>query len=89
VYRAISNEYLIRLLSVSFGNKWLERRRLLTPSFHFDILKNFIQIMNEQAETFVEILEKVQKENEHVDIQKHASLVTLDIICGMNLIVLF
>ena len=45
--------------------------------------------MNEQSETFVEILEKVQKENEHVDIQKHASLATLDIICGMNLIILF
>jgi len=40
--------------------------------------------MNEQAETFVDILEKVQKENEFVDIQKHASLVTLDIICGKN-----
>ena len=31
--------------------KWKSRRRLLTPTFHYDILKDFVQVYNKHAAT--------------------------------------
>ncbi len=54
---------------------------MLTPTFHFRILEDFLPIFNEQAEILAE------KFTSHVgtvysDIYKDVTLCTLDIICG-------
>ncbi|CAL1268168.1 unnamed protein product [Larinioides sclopetarius] len=45
-------------LLTSHGSKWKSRRKLLTPSFHFEILKDFMPVFNEQAHMFVKHMQK-------------------------------
>ena len=40
-------------LLLSDGRKWERNRRLLTPAFHFDILRPYVQVYNEVAEVFL------------------------------------
>ena len=82
--------YLFKLLQIksiqinSYGEKWSKRRRLITPSFQFDILKEFLNIMNEQADIFIKILSEKARNDQEINILKHVSMCALDIICGKS-----
>uniref|UniRef100_UPI003B75C7C5 cytochrome P450 4C1-like n=1 Tax=Chrysoperla carnea TaxID=189513 RepID=UPI003B75C7C5 len=45
-------------LLISDGDKWKSRRKLLTPAFHFNILKQFVTVFEEQSERTVQIIRK-------------------------------
>ncbi|XP_076879046.1 cytochrome P450 4V7 [Brachyhypopomus gauderio] len=67
-------------LLTSTGDKWRRRRKMLTPSFHFSILADFLEVMNEQSEILV------QKMQDHVGGEpfncfSYITLCALDIIC--------
>ncbi|RZC34622.1 p450 domain containing protein, partial [Asbolus verrucosus] len=59
--------------------KWLIRRRILTPAFHFSILQQFISTFNEETENLVVTL-KSQCQKPFVDINSHISQFTLKTI---------
>jgi len=40
-------------LLIANGARWVRSRRLLTPAFHFDILKPYLKIYAESADTLV------------------------------------
>ena len=40
-------------LLLSTGKKWERNRKLLTPAFHFDILKSYIPIYNSATEKLI------------------------------------
>lgn len=65
---------------MSNKEKWHQRRKIITPAFHFKILEDFHQIMDNQGEIFIGKLEKSQ--GREVDIFKSAGLYALDVICG-------
>ncbi|KAJ0033143.1 hypothetical protein NQD34_000250 [Periophthalmus magnuspinnatus] len=67
-------------LLTSTGTKWRQRRKMLTPTFHFSILTDFLDVMNEQAEILVEKLQ--EKAGKGVfNCFPHVTLCALDIIC--------
>ncbi|XP_055711730.1 cytochrome P450 4d10-like [Phlebotomus papatasi] len=67
-------------LLLSTGKKWHSRRKIITPTFHFKILEQFVEIFDRQGDTFVETLKKV-KPNGSVNIYPLVTLYALDVIC--------
>ncbi|XP_074011149.1 cytochrome P450 4V2 [Numenius arquata] len=67
-------------LLTSTGDKWRSRRKMITPTFHFAILTDFLEVMNEQGSILLEKLEK-HVDKEPFDVFLDITLCALDIIC--------
>uniref|UniRef100_A0A6Q2WW86 Cytochrome P450 4V2 n=1 Tax=Esox lucius TaxID=8010 RepID=A0A6Q2WW86_ESOLU len=67
-------------LLTSTGDKWRGRRKMLTPTFHFSILAEFLEVMNEQTEVLIQKLEK-QAGGDPFNCFNYITLCALDIIC--------
>lgn len=62
------------------GEKWQKRRKILTPAFHFNILREFCNVFVENSERLVQQLEKVV--NQEIDVLPFITNFTLNSICG-------
>lgn len=86
--RQIDKSYMYKFLEpwlglgllTSTGSKWRSRRKMLTPTFHFTILEDFLDVMNEQANILVKKLEK-HVNQEAFNCFFYITLCALDIIC--------
>ncbi|XP_014022825.1 cytochrome P450 4B1 [Salmo salar] len=67
-------------LLVSEGLKWFRHRRLLTPGFHYDVLKPYVKLMADSAKTMLDKWETHSKFDESFELFEHVSLMTLDSI---------
>ncbi|XP_065919119.1 cytochrome P450 4B1-like [Dysidea avara] len=67
-------------LLVANDEKWFRSRRLLTPAFHFGVLKPYVQVYNECVQTLIEKWAKLASSTESVEICDSVSLLTLDVI---------
>ncbi|PSN44006.1 hypothetical protein C0J52_17230 [Blattella germanica] len=67
-------------LLTSTGKKWHSHRKMITPTFHFKILENFVEVFAEKSEILVK---KLQKEvgSEGFDVYPYITKCALDIIC--------
>ncbi|XP_046827974.1 cytochrome P450 4C1-like isoform X2 [Vespa crabro] len=69
-------------LLTSGGEKWQTRRKILTPAFHFNILKHFVVTLNNEARYLITSLKEEEKGGSVVkDLQEFISQHTLNIIC--------
>ncbi|KAJ0175320.1 hypothetical protein K1T71_009461 [Dendrolimus kikuchii] len=66
-------------LLLSTGAKWHARRKILTPTFHFNILKNFVLVMEEKSRRMVETLKET--DGQEVNLIPIVSDYTLHTIC--------
>ena len=68
-------------LLVSKGQKWQRNRKLLTPAFHFDILRNYMAVYNTCADTLIAKMARASAQTgRSIDVFPAVSLCTLDII---------
>lgn len=68
-------------LLLSTGQKWHNRRKVITPAFHFKILEEFCLIFDTQSQILVNNLKK-HKFGDVFDITGYISLMALDVVCG-------
>ena len=62
---------------------WKIRRRLLTPTFHFKIIEEFLPIMNEKTNILIDKLGKLC-DQPSLDLRPLVTSCALDTICGIN-----
>ncbi|XP_070822230.1 cytochrome P450 4B1-like [Chaetodon trifascialis] len=73
-------------LLVSKGQKWFRHRRLLTPGFHYEVLKPYTKLMSDSAQTMLDKWERYADTDKSFELFEHVSLMTLDSIlkCGFS-----
>lgn len=69
-------------LLLSTGKAWSTMRKIITPTFHFKILEQFLVIINRQTDIFIEKLKSKADGCSIINIEKPMSLLTLDVIAG-------
>ncbi|PVD31380.1 hypothetical protein C0Q70_06792 [Pomacea canaliculata] len=67
-------------LLLSKGRKWGRNRRLLTPAFHFDILKPYLGIKNMAADVLLDNIGVHAEKDEYFEVFSVISNFTLDVI---------
>lgn len=62
------------------GKKWHARRKMLTPTFHFRILEQFVEVFNDKGEILQSKLAELAGKGP-VDVRPYISKHALDVIC--------
>lgn len=78
------HQYRPIVLPCSKGPKWVSRRKLLTPSFHFSILEKFLPTMIEHAQRLSDRLCGLS-DSPAMDIIPIITMTSLDTIFGKTL----
>ncbi|NXN92182.1 CP4B1 protein, partial [Rhinopomastus cyanomelas] len=67
-------------LLVLHGPKWHQHRKLLTPGFHYDVLKPYVALMAESANAMLDKWEQQMTDGKPVELFEHVSWMTLESI---------
>lgn len=66
------------------GKKWHERRKIITPAFHFKILEQFVEVFDRIGNVVVDKLKQYDPTDD-VEFYPIAVLYALDVMCGKQL----
>ncbi|NXM33589.1 CP4B1 protein, partial [Oxyruncus cristatus] len=62
------------------GAKWFQHRKMLTPAFHYDVLKSYVTLMSDSVKVMLDKWDKKSTERKSVELFQDVSLMTLDSI---------
>ncbi|NWS95444.1 CP4B1 protein, partial [Mionectes macconnelli] len=62
------------------GAKWFQHRKMLTPAFHYDVLKSYVTLMSDSVKVMLDKWDKNSTEKNSVELFQDVSLMTLDSI---------
>lgn len=82
-YYHFLDDFLDEGLLISSGSKWHSRRKLLTPSFHFKVLENFLEMFKNESSQFSKLLRHI--DGEEISLQKMIPKSVLNVICESSL----
>ncbi|XP_040167169.1 cytochrome P450 4C1-like [Anopheles arabiensis] len=80
MYRFL-HDWLGNGLLTSKGERWHQHRKLITPTFHFNILDGFCDVFAENSEEMVEYLRPHADTGKPVNVYPFIAKAALDIIC--------
>lgn len=66
---------------ISSGERWRARRKLLTPAFHFGVLKSYFTVIREQTKTLITVINQSTVGGKGFDVRDVFSRYGLDVIC--------
>ncbi|KAJ8675054.1 hypothetical protein QAD02_010840 [Eretmocerus hayati] len=67
-------------LLTSSGAKWKQRRKILTPAFHFAIVKKYMEVVQEQTENLIKKLREDGNEEMVENLTSFCSKYTLNVV---------
>ncbi|XP_062140970.1 cytochrome P450 4ae1 [Drosophila sulfurigaster albostrigata] len=67
-------------LLLSRGERWHSMRKIITPTFHFNILEQYIDVFDRQCNVLVEKLKPLANDQQAINIYPYMGLMALDII---------
>ena len=76
----VLGEWLGKALALTTGDHWRQKRKLLTPSFHFNILLDFIPVMEGHCKNLCESLTNYAETGKSFDAFKLMKLYSIGII---------
>ncbi|XP_050306331.1 uncharacterized protein LOC126743337 [Anthonomus grandis grandis] len=68
-------------LLISNGQKWKTSRRIITPTFHFSILEQFVDVFNSNEAILIDKLKREAIGKKGVEIYSYITNCALDILC--------
>ncbi|GAB1607969.1 cytochrome P450 4F22-like [Argonauta hians] len=72
-------------LILSEGRKWAHNRKMLTPAFHFDILKTNVSVFNSSVDKLIKQLEVPSQSCEVVNVMDFVTRLALNILLQSSL----
>ncbi|GMT11306.1 hypothetical protein PFISCL1PPCAC_2603, partial [Pristionchus fissidentatus] len=75
------SEWIGTGLLISTNEKWYARRKMLTPAFHFNVLKGYNEVFVRQGQVLLDTLEKHADTGREFDVFPFIKRCALDIIC--------
>ncbi|GFY08729.1 cytochrome P450 4V2 [Trichonephila clavipes] len=87
-YKTIDKSWVYEILKPLSGSglgnvpsqEWKPRRKLLTPCFHADILRSYMDVFNEHSQKLVKFFHQ-ETTKEFTYVKKPITLAALDILC--------
>lgn len=67
-------------LLILSGNTWFQHRRLITPGFHYDVLKPYVKLISDSTNVMLDKWDPLCNKEESVELFQYVSLMTLDSI---------
>uniref|UniRef100_A0A0N5BE61 Cytochrome P450 n=1 Tax=Strongyloides papillosus TaxID=174720 RepID=A0A0N5BE61_STREA len=76
------SDWLGHGLLISDGDKWRQKRKLLTPKFNYNMLKGYFKVYNDESRILMGKFEPYSESGVEVNAFEYAKRAVLDIICN-------
>lgn len=81
IYRMMIGPWIGNGLILNTGKRWFRLRRMVTTTFHFEVLSKYSEVFRDKSVAFCQVLE--EKVGEDFDMARYCYRFTFDSVLGM------